>query len=150
MAALHPAILPFATGLLLFAALLDAAGTVVRRQSLASASHWNLLGGTVAAIVAVVTGWIALGALDPSPGPGPAALLNLHRALGIIVVLVFAPLAGWRLALKGARPVRGQTLYLTLLFVGAAALLGATALGEVAVYQHGVGVSAARAAPQPR
>lgn len=143
MAALHPAILPFATGLLLFATLLDGAGTVVRRHSLADASYWNLLGGTLAALLAVVTGWVALGALEPPPGAGPASLLNLHRALGILAVAAYAPLAAWRLALKGARPARGQTLYLTLLFVGAALLLATTALGELAVYQHGVGVAAA-------
>ncbi len=138
MGALHPAILPFAIGLLLFGVLCDAAAVVARRESFAQAGYLNLLGGSLGALLAAITGWRAAASL--SLGPSATALLAIHRALGIAAVVVFVPLALWRLALKGKLPRLGQTLYLTLAFAGAAVLLATAALGEIAVYQHGAGV----------
>jgi uncharacterized membrane protein len=147
---LHPFVLHFAVGLLLMAPLCDVLGLLLRREALLHAGRWNTLIGTLAAILALVTGLGAEAALGPHSAAGEA-LLHLHSALGIVTVVVWVPVAGWRLASKLALPVRLRTLYLAAAISGAAILTVETVLGGALVYRHGVGLSpAARAEPITR
>lgn len=121
----------------------EAAFLVTRRESLAAAAFWNLVAGAALALVALLSGWTALG--TSAPDQAATALLALHRAIGIVAVSVFAGLAAWRIVLRGRPVPRGRTVYMMLAFAAATALLTASVLGQVAVYQHGAGVAKHRA-----
>ena len=149
VAELHPFVLHFAVALLLAAPLCDALGLLLRREPLLYAGRWNTLLGTGAAVLAVVTGLAAEAGLGPHSAAG-SALLELHRALGYVMLAVWIPVASWRALSKLALPQRARTLYLTAAFVGAAIALAQAGLGSALVYRHGVGLSStARAEPTP-
>ncbi len=149
-AELHPFVLHFAVALLVAAPACDAAGLLLHREGLLHAGRWNTLIGTVAAGLSVLTGLAAQAELGPHSAAG-AALLNLHSALGYVVLALWVPAALWRAFSKLALPVRLRTLYLVLAFAGAAACIADALLGAALVYRHGVGLSpAARAQPLPR
>ena len=150
LAQLHPFVLHFAVALLLAAVVCDAAGLLLRREALLHAGRWNTLLGAGAALLAVATGLAAAATIEPF-APAGAPLLSLHRALGLILAALWVPLALWRALSRAALPVRLRTVYLTIAFVGAAAVLVQTGLGSAMVYRHGVGLSAsARIAPAAR
>lgn len=149
VAELHPFVLHFAVALLLSAPLCDALGLLLRREPLLQAGRWNTLLGAGSAALAVVTGLAAEAALGPHSAAG-GALLQLHKALGLVMLAVWIPVAAWRGLSKMALPQRGRTLYLTAAFAGAAIVLAEAVLGGALVYRHGVGLSAAaRAEPTP-
>jgi len=144
---LHPFILHFAVGLLLTAPIFDVLGLVLRREPLLHAGRWLTLAGTIAAVMSLITGFGAEAGLGAHSAAGEA-LLNLHKALGIVMVLVWLPVAVWRGLSKMPLPSRGRTIYLAAAFCGAIILTVETALGGAIVYRHGVGLSpAARAEP---
>src|SRR5476651_1675026 len=112
---------------------------VLRRDALLQAGRWNTLIGVGAAAFAVVTGLSAQ--VQADQGGAGASLLQLHRALGLLLVAVWLPLAFWRGALRRVSlPVRLRTIYLTLSFVGAAIVLVQAGLGSTLVYRHGTGL----------
>ena len=144
---LHPVVLHFAVGLLLTAPICDVLGLVLRREPLLQAGKWMTLAGTVAAGLSLVTGLAAEAALGPHSAAGEA-LLHIHKALGIVLVAAWAPVAAWRALSKLPLPLRARTLYLAAAFSAAAILTVETVLGGTLVYRHGVGLSpAARAEP---
>jgi len=144
---LHPFVLHFAVGLLLMAPLCDVLGLLLRREALLYAGRWNTLFGTFAGVLALMSGLGAEAVLGPHSAAGDA-LLHLHKALGFVMIAVWVPIAGWRLASKLPLPLRARTLYLAAAISGAAILTVETVLGGALVYRHGVGLSpAARAEP---
>ena len=147
---LHPFVLHFAVALLLAAPAFDSAGLLWRREALLFAGRWNTLFGTVAAALAVLTGLAAESVLGPH-SPAGDSLLHLHKALGLLMLAVWVPVAFWRSISKLALPLRARTVYLALAFVGAALVLVQAGLGSVLVYRHGLGLSAiARSEPLPK
>jgi len=144
---LHPFVLHFAVGLLLTAPICDVIGLVLRRESLLFAGRWMTVAGTAAAVLSLITGFGAEAGLGPHSAAGEA-LLHLHKALGIVMVLVWLPVAVWRGLSKMPLPLKARTIYLAVAFSGAVILTVETALGGALVYRHGVGLSpAARAEP---
>jgi uncharacterized membrane protein len=149
-AELHPFVLHFAVALLVAGPACDAFGLLLRREALLQAGRWNTLIGAGASLATVLTGLAAEAALGPHSRAG-AALLSLHKGLGLLSLGIWLPLAGWRALSRLALPLRLRTLYLTLSFVGAALALSQAGLGSAMVYRHGVGLSpGARAQPAPR
>jgi uncharacterized membrane protein len=147
---LHPFALHFAVALLLLAPACDSLGLVLRREALLQAGRWNTLIGAGSAVLAVLTGLAAEGAIEPFSRAG-APLLQLHKALGLLLLAIWLPLALWRGLSRVLVPLRLRTLYLALSFIGAAAILVQSGLGSAMVYRHGVGLSAsARVAPNTR
>ena len=147
VAELHPFALHFAIALLIVGPACDAAGLLLRREALLQAGRWNAIIGAVAGVFAVVTGLAAEAALGPHSAAG-AALLSLHKGLGLLSLGVWVPVAIWRASSRLALPLRLRTFYLTFSFVGAALVLAQAGLGSALVYRHGVGLSpAARAEP---
>jgi uncharacterized membrane protein len=147
---LHPFVLHFAVALLLMAPLFDVLGLLLRREALLLAGRWNTLIGTLAGLLALVTGLGAQASLGPTSAAGEA-LLHLHSALGFVTMAVWLPVAGWRLASKLPLPLRARTIYLAAAISGAAILTFETVLGGTLVYRHGVGLSpSARAEPVVR
>lgn len=138
---LHPFVLHFAVGLLLTAPLCDVAGLLLRRESLLHAGKWMTLSGAVAAVLSVLSGLGAEAVLGPhSPAGDP--LLQLHRALGYVMLGVYLPLSAWRAVSKLPMPLRLRTLYLALAFTGGVVVTVEAVLGSTLVYRHGVGLSA--------
>jgi uncharacterized membrane protein len=147
---LHPFVLHFAVALLLMAPLFDVVGLLLRREALLLAGRWNTLVGTAAGVLALLSGLGAQATLGPHSAAGEA-LLHLHRALGFVMMGVWVPVAGWRMASRLPLPLRARTLYLAAAISGAAILTVETVLGGALVYRHGVGLSpSARAEPLPR
>ncbi len=137
---LHPIAVHFAVALLLVAPACDALGMVLRREALLLTGRWNTLFGAGAAVVAVLTGLAAQSGAEH--GGAGVPLLQLHRALGLLLAAVWVPLAVWRGAVsRVSLPIRLRTLYLTASFVGAAMVLVQAGLGSTLVYRHGVGLS---------
>ncbi len=144
---LHPFVLHLAVGLLLMAPLFDVFGLLLRREALLLAGKWNTIVGAVLGIAALLTGFGAEASLGPHSAAGEA-LLHLHRALGLVSVAIWVPVAGWRAASKLALPQRLRTFYLAAAITGAAVVTVETVLGGALVYRHGVGLSpSARAEP---
>ena len=139
--------LHFAVGLLLSAPLCDVAGLLLRREPLLFAGRWMTLGGAAAAVLSTLTGFGAQAVLGPH-SPAGDALLPLHKALGVVLVVIWVPVAAWRAASRLPLPLRARTLYLAAGFTGAIVLTAETILGSGLVYRHGVGLSpSARAEP---
>ena len=136
---LHPFLVHFAVALLLVAPACDALGVFLRREALLQAGRWNTLLGAGAALASALTGLLAASAVDLRLSAG-APLLELHRALGLLLVALWVPLATWRAFSRVALPLRLRTVYLTISFVGAAMVLTQAGLGSVMVYRHGVGL----------
>ncbi len=145
---LHPFAVHFAVALLLIAPACDAVGLVLRRESLLYAGRWNTILGACAAVAGVVSGFGAANGLE-AHGLAGGALLQLHRALGLLAAAVWVPVAAWRIASPVALPLRLRTLYLTAAFVGGAMMLVQAGLGTTLVYRHGVGLSASARASAP-
>jgi len=147
---LHPFVLHFAVGLLLVAPVCDVLGLVMRREALLLVGRWNTLIGALAAVLSVLTGLTAEAGLGPHSAAGEA-LLQIHRALGFVMLIVVVPVSFWRAGSKLPLPLRARTLYLAGSFAVAAIVLAQALLGETLVYRHGVGLSAAaRAEPVVR
>jgi uncharacterized membrane protein len=144
---LHPFIIHFTVALLLVAATCDMLGLLLRRETLLQAGRWNTLIGAGFAILGALSGFAAEKSLGGHSSAG-AALLELHRGLGIVIAIVWVPVGAWRAGSKMALPLRLRTLYLTAAFTGAALVLVESVLGTALVYRHGVGLSeSARAVP---
>jgi uncharacterized membrane protein len=147
---LHPFLVHFAVGLLLVAPLADVLGLLLRREALLYTGRWSTILGTGFTVLAMLSGWGAELSLGPHSAAGEA-LLQLHARLGWMTLLVWVPVAGWRVSSKLALPLRARTLYLAAAFTAAAVLFFDTMLGSALVYRHGVGLSpAARAEPMVR
>jgi uncharacterized membrane protein len=147
---LHPFVLHFAVALLLMGPLLDVLGLLLRREALLHAGRWNTIVGALAGVVTLLTGLGAQAALPPHSAAGEA-LLHLHQALGIVTVLIWLPIAGWRIGSRLPLPLRARTLYLAAAISAAVLLTAETILGSAMVYRHGVGLSpSARAEPMVR
>jgi uncharacterized membrane protein len=144
---LHPLTLHFAVALLVAGPAFDAAGLLLHREALLTAGRWNTLTGAAILLVTALSGLSAESALGPHSAAG-AAILSLHKALGLLLLPVWLPLALWRFL--GARPIprRLRLFYLTLSYVGATLVIVEALLGSAMIYRHGVGLSAAaRAEP---
>ena len=122
MGELHPFVLHFAVGLLLVAPVCDVLGLVMRREALLLAGRWNTLIGALAAVLSVLTGLTAEAGLGPHSAAGEA-LLQIHRALGFVMLIVVVPVSFWRAGSKLPLPLRARTLYLAGSFAVAAIVL---------------------------
>jgi uncharacterized membrane protein len=143
-------VLHFAIALLVTGPALDLVGLLLKREVLLSAGRWNTLIGAGVLIFTALSGLAAEASLGPHSAAG-AAMLSLHKALGLGLLAIWIPAAVWRGFSRHLIPVRLRTLYLTLSYVGAALVLAQAALGSALVYRHGVGLSAAaRAEPMAK
>jgi len=138
----HPLIVHFPLALVLTAALalwlarLLPGGRVAARLSLVGT--WNLVAGAVAAIFALGSGLVALGALHLGPPARQAAALHAKWAMFASFLLLLA--AVWRGA--GNDPdARPGWAFLVLLSLAAGALIVTGFHGGENVYVYGMGVA---------
>jgi uncharacterized membrane protein len=137
---LHPAAVHFAVALLVVAVLLDLLGKIFGRAAFHSAAFVNLTFAAFFAVVTVAAGMAAEVRLLISHDVHQ--VLDTHKLLGFSTCAAVVVLLGWRLALRGAFPIRSSILYLVFAIGTAGLATAASAFGAELVYVHGVAVKA--------
>ncbi|HCV21987.1 MAG TPA: DUF2231 domain-containing protein [Candidatus Latescibacteria bacterium] len=141
----HPAVVHFPIVLLILAVAIDLAA-LVRREPSWHATAWRLLvGGTVCALVAVLTGDASAAAYREAEGT--ADLVQQHEDAATLCLLVFAAVSLGRLPLALGRSTDWLLYWIALSVVGVGLLVYASNLGGELVFVHGVGVSLETAMP---
>ncbi len=141
---LHPSIVHFPIALLIASVVLDALGVGFRRASLTQAGFYTLIGGSLGATAAVLSG-------PEAQAKDAAALTILHRHELFAACAVFLCLimVGMRLGNVEGLYGTGAVGYLA----AGAALIACLALtgyfGGQLVYDHGVGVARLQGVPVP-
>lgn len=133
----HPIIVDFAVALLVVSFGFDLLASVVEDRDLRVVSWWTLLIGTVAAALAVVSGYAA--ANVASTEARVVETIGLHRNLGIVTLACFAVCSAWRAPHPGSFPDRYRDLYWALATIGLSALLLTAYFGGILVFRLGVG-----------
>ena len=139
MYALHPAVVHFPIALLLLNLLLTLAYLRSGDRFMEQAAYGALMLGWWAALVAIVTGTIAV-ALEWPLRPGVLVWLNWHAFLALILLLVYG-----RALLMRRRDPRllagpDRRAYLGLLVAGALLVAADGWIGGHLVYRLGLGV----------
>lgn len=137
---LHPTVVHFAIGLTFAAVLFDVLALWRRSEKLLWAGYWNTVAGAAAAVVAVVTGYLATSGLEAQEGVG-GALLPFHEIAAWVATLLAVGLAAWRLASGGRLRVKLRTLYLATAFLTAALIFVTGLVGGALVYAYGMGIT---------
>ncbi|MFC7694645.1 DUF2231 domain-containing protein [Paeniroseomonas aquatica] len=138
----HPLVVHFAIALLLAATALFVVGTVVglrspRGTTLTVVARWNLGMGTLAALVALLTGWQAYNTVAHDDLGHANMVRHMYWAVGTATVFLAAAAGAW---LDRCRTAGAGTVLLALLLLGAGALTVTGWLGGENVYRHGLGV----------
>ncbi len=141
---LHPVVIHFPIALWIVALPFWLMGVVRRRDDLLTFGRWLLYLGSLGAMAAVVTGYLASDAIGhDSPGHD---LVHTHRDLMIAATIVGALTAAAAFALRR----RTDQLTRWLLLLGLVVTVGITAVGAdrggSLVYDYGVGTRPAAAA----
>jgi uncharacterized membrane protein len=139
---LHAALNDFPAALLLVSVLFDLLGIFTKRDSLKAAGFWTLVVGVLGTGSAVLAGEMAEGAAEHSDEAH--AVMETHETLGIIVLVLFGLLAIWRILRKGVWGPKEQPIALTAAVIGVALMVYTAKLGGTLVFDHGLGISAAR------
>lgn len=138
---LHAALNDLPAALLLMAVLFDLAGAITRRESLKAAGFWTLIAGVLGGGLAVISGLLAEDTLEHSDRAHAA--METHETLAIIVLVLFAALALWRLVRRGVLGEREQTIATTAGVIGVALMVVTARLGGALVFEHGMGINSA-------
>lgn len=135
----HPIVVHFPIVLLLLAVTIDVMALFARRGGWHDTAWRLLLGGTLAALLAVLTGDAA--AADHRDAAA-ADLIQTHEDLATICLLLFAVCCFGRLPVALGRDEARRYLpyWVVLSLVGAGLLVYASHLGGELVFHHGVGV----------
>jgi uncharacterized membrane protein len=141
---LHPLIVHFPIALLIASVVLDALGVGFRRASLTQAGFYTLIGGSLGATAAVLTG-------PEHEAKDAAALTILHRheLFAALMVLCCLILVGMRLGNVNGLYGAGAGGYLALGGVLIVSIVLTGYFGGQMVYDHGVGVGALQGARVP-
>ena len=135
----HSALNDFPVALLVASVAFDFAATGPRRDALRAAAYWSLVTGAGAAVLAVISGFVAAYQVDQTPAF--AQILLTHRLLGVAIAVVFSALAAWRVWRRNVFSEPEQQSYIMAALVGALVLLWSAHLGGTLVFHHRVGVA---------
>ena len=134
----HPAIVHFPIALLVVAVTVDVVALFMRRASWHPVAWRLLVGGTLSALIAVVTGDAA--AADYRQGDETAAIVQHHEDMATLCLLLFGVASLGRLPIALGRPPRWLAYWIALSFVGVGLIVFTSVIGGELVYVHGVGV----------
>jgi len=138
---LHAALNDLPPALLLVAVLFEAAGALVRRESLRAAGYWTLIAGVVGTGLAIGAGLMAEDVVQHSEAAHE--VMERHETLAFVVLGIFAVMLLWRLVRRTMS--RGETTaYVVLGVVGIGVLVATAHLGGRLVFEHGLGIRTAR------
>lgn len=133
----HPIIVDFAVALLVVSVGFDVLASLADERDLRVVAWWTLMVGTVAAALAVLSGYAAAG--DAASRPRVVETIALHRNFGIVTLLCFGTCALWRARRPGSFPERFQDAYWAIAAVGLICLLVTAYFGGILVFRLGVG-----------
>jgi uncharacterized membrane protein len=138
----HPIWVHFTIGLLIAGAVFYALAWIGKShgwaQQALTAARWNLLGGTVFAVMALISGLLAAGSVAHDAAGHANMLLHRNWALATTGIFIVAGIWLWLQNRKaGAQPI---LLLLVLLMAGAGAVGVTGYKGAANVYEHGLGV----------
>lgn len=142
----HPLFTHFPLALLPASALFYLLGALFKKNGLSEAGRWTLWFGTLAAALAVWTGFRAAGTVEHNEEVH--AIMTLHQNLSYVVLGLGALLSGWVLAVRRAAPQKGGGIFLALLIMLAFALAQQADLGGRMVFAYGTGVGRKSMAPK--
>ena len=101
-------------------------------------SWWTLWLGTVAAVLAVVSGYVTAAATPVAEEI--SATVEYHRYAGVLALSCFAVCAVWRGRRPGSFPSRHVEIYWTVSTIGLGSLLVGAYFGGILVFRFGIGV----------
>jgi uncharacterized membrane protein len=138
----HPIWVHFTIGLLtigtLFYALAFAGKATTWAQQALTAARWNLIAGTLFAVAALVSGWLAANSV-PHDNAGHANLLT-HINWALIAAAIFITAVVW-LGMQWRNSDKKASVPVLLLLLGGSAALTVTGFkGGANVFEHGLGV----------
>lgn len=113
---LHPIFVHFTIALFFTSVLVDLIGLLAKRESLKTVGWWNLLLAAIFAIPTVITGLLAGASLPDTDEIH--RLMETHKILGFMVLIMIAALFIWRSISRGVLPVRPAGLFLLIGIIG--------------------------------
>jgi uncharacterized membrane protein len=135
---LHPAVVHFPVALLLCALLAETVWLWRKAEFWRDMAFWLLLGGTLGAFVAALTGGWAEDSLTMSNTLHEA--VEQHETVGYILVWLYACLLVWKILRRQAMQTAENRMFLGALLVASALLVYSGWLGGELVYEYGAGV----------
>ena len=135
---LHPALVHFTVAFLVAGGLAEAIGILARRDGIERWGSTLVVAGTLALVLTVASGFLALNVVMLPPGSEES--MGLHERLGIVLLGTFLVLSLWKGWHRGRIPEAQRPLFAIALLGGVAMALGAAWMGGTVVYAHGVGV----------
>ena len=142
---IHPMLIPFPIGLLVFSLVADL--IYLWRGSLVWESYiafYTLLGGIIGAVAAAIPGLIDWATLTDRAA---VKVANWHARVNVVGLLIFIASFYLRTA-RGSQLINMPMLPIILSIVGVIGLAIAGYLGGELVFRHGVAVNAQSSAPQ--
>lgn len=150
MESAHPLVVHFPIALLVTAVGLELAALALKRPPLHRVALWNLALGTLGAGLAVLSGLRAARVAKHSFEIWQ--VLELHKRLGIVTLILGLTAVSWRLAKRDRLTNRARTLTMLVMLLMLATLVYGAHLGGRLVYEFGVGGAFGTkrpSAPQP-
>ncbi len=135
---LHPAVVHFPVALLLCAVLAEGIWLWRKSELWRDMAFWLLLGGTLGAFAAALTGGWAEDSLSMSKTLHEA--VEQHETVGYILVWLYACLLVWKILRRQAMQTAENRVFLGALLVASALLVYSGWLGGELVYEYGAGV----------
>jgi uncharacterized membrane protein len=120
----------------------DLLGLWLKRESLKAAAFWTLVAGVVGTGLAIIAGELAEDAAQHSEQAH--VIMETHETLAFIVLAIFGILAIWRIVRRGVWREKEQPIALTAAVIGVAILAYGAHLGGKLMFDHAVGIPAAR------
>jgi len=133
----HPIIVDFAVALLVVSVAFDVLAGVAEERDLRVVAWWTLMLGTVAAALAVLSGYVAANVAGEESMV--VDTIAVHRNLGIATLTCFAVCALWRVREPGAFPQRYRDAYWLISASGLGCLIVTAYYGGILVFRLGVG-----------
>ncbi len=138
----HPLLVHFPVALWTVGSILDGVGVVTGERLPGEIARWSLVGGTITAMAAIVSGYIDFIRAQPS---GPAErTAGLHQALMLAATTLYGTLAGVRAFFEPDFPI------LALHALAFAVVATGAHQGGKLVYRYGVGVETGSGANDER
>ena len=115
---IHPIVVHFVIGMVLFAFLCDIIGYFTRNSRLYEVSWWNMFFATISIFIAIIFGQFEAGLAQPYKAVEP--ILNLHTLIGRSLSGIIAAITAWRYVIRSnnAEKLPMPYLGLGLLLVG--------------------------------
>jgi len=138
---IHAVVVHFAIGLVLISVLFDILGAITKKDSLKNAGFWTLMFGTMAVIVAVITGIMEAKELSGEGAIPPEAVAHLkkHRNIGLLLMFMLPLLAGFRIFVYKNKQHFLYLVYAVISVIFALAIAYQGNLGGKLVYKYGIG-----------